>query len=74
MRFRAIIMLHKGILDNAGSAVTNALHSLGFDSVLETRIGKTLEFSASSFEEAERMIKTQVNEVMEYYTIEKLED
>lgn len=74
MKYKAHILLHKSILDNAGNAVTNALRSIGFTSVLDTRIGKILYFSASSDEEAELIIKSQTNEVMEYYEIERLEE
>ena len=73
MKYKAHILLHKSILDNAGNAVTHALQSIGFTSVLDTRIGKILYFSASSDEEAELIIKSQTNEVMEYYEIERLE-
>ncbi len=34
------ILPRRGILDPQGKAVTGALHSLGFTSVAETRIGK----------------------------------
>ncbi len=43
------ILPRRGILDPQGKAVTGALHSLGFTSVSETRIGKhvVLEMDAS---------------------------
>lgn len=70
--YMASIMLHPGILDNAGMAVTTALKGLGFKTVEKVRIGKTLTFNAENFEEAEEIIKTQVNEVMEFYNIKEI--
>ena len=70
--YRAKIMLHPGILDNAGLAVSSALNSLGWNEVKDVRIGKTLEYNASSLEEAESIAKSQTNEVMEFYEVEKL--
>ena len=43
MMYRAKIMLHTGILDNAGMAVTHALKSIGFSEVENVRIGRTLD-------------------------------
>jgi len=41
-RFRVAVHIvpRKGILDPQGKAVSDALHSLGFDSVTDTRIGR----------------------------------
>ena len=64
-------MLHTGILDNAGMAVTLALKSIGFSEVENVRIGRTLDYNADSLEEAENIAKSQTNEVMEYYEVKE---
>jgi len=66
-------MLKPGILDNAGKATTRALHSLGFDNVNDVKIGKTIKLTCDE-NDIERIAKSQVNEVMENYTIECLDD
>jgi len=66
-------MLKPGILDNAGKATTRALHSLGFDKVNDVKIGKTIKLTCDE-NDIERIAKSQVNEVMENYTIECLDD
>tara|TARA_B100001564_G_C20236806_1_gene488580 strand:- start:10 stop:216 length:207 start_codon:yes stop_codon:yes gene_type:complete len=66
-------MLRPGILDNAGKATTRALHTLGFESVDEVKIGKTIDITCNE-SDIEQIAKTQVNEVMENYTIECLDD
>ena len=65
-------MLKPGILDNAGKATTRALHSLGFDNVNNVKIGKTIKLTCDE-NDIERSAKSQVNEVMENYTIEWLD-
>ena len=66
-------MLKPGILDNAGKATTRALHSLGFDNVNDVKIGKTIKLTCDE-NDIERIAKSQVNEVIENYTIECLDD
>jgi len=70
--YRAKIMLHRAILDNAGMAVTGALNSMGWPEVKDVRIGRILEFDAPSLEKANEIAKSQTNEVMEFYEVEKL--
>ena len=43
MKYTITTMLHSGILDNAGKAVTGALKTLGFKDVQDVRIGRTYE-------------------------------
>jgi phosphoribosylformylglycinamidine (FGAM) synthase PurS component len=71
MMYRAKIMLHTGILDNAGMGVTLALKSIGFSEVENVRIGRTLDYNADSLEDAENIAKSQTNEVMEYYEVKE---
>ena len=66
-------MLRPGILDNAGKATTRALYTLGFENVNDVKIGKTITITCDE-SDIEQIAKTQVNEVMENYTIECLDD
>lgn len=66
-------MLRPGILDNAGKATTRALYTLGFENVNDVKIGKTITITCNE-SDIEQIAKTQVNEVMENYTIECLDD
>ena len=61
-------MLREGILDNAGKAVTTALATLGFDNVLDVRIGKTY-FIECEPDQIKDIAEKLVNEVMETYMI-----
>lgn len=69
MKYVITTSLRQGILDNAGKAVTSALHSLGFLDVTDARISKTITLECDPAD-IEAIAKTQVNEVMENYTIE----
>lgn len=69
-KYLIIITLKKGILDNAGKAVTKALASLGFKGVDSVRIGKTIHIETD--QDIEKIAKTLTNEVMEDYTIEEI--
>ena len=61
-------MLREGILDNAGKAVTNALNTIGFEDVLDVRIGKTY-FIECEPNQIKDIAENLVNEVMETYSI-----
>lgn len=80
MRVRVFVTLKKGVLDPQGKAVENSLHSLGFTSVSEVRMGKYLELQvdADGAEDAEgqtrRMCeKLLANPVIEDYRFEVAE-
>jgi phosphoribosylformylglycinamidine synthase len=69
------VTLRKSILDPQGKAVEHAIHSLGYSSVEDVRIGKQIQLSinSASKEEAERITddvckKLLANMVMEDYT------
>ena len=64
-------MLRPGILDNAGKATTRALHTLGFKNVNDVKIGKIITITCNEGD-IEQIAKTQVNKVMENYTIEEI--
>ena len=70
MKYTITTMLRQGILDNAGKAVTSALATLGFENVLNVRIGKTYFIECSPFQKKD-IAEKLVNEVMETYTIER---
>ena len=74
MRYRAMICIRRGILDNAGQTVTYALQSLGWPEVKDVRIDKVIEFDLeeSDWDKAEAIAKSQTNEVMEYYELEEI--
>ena len=73
MRYRITTILKPGILDNAGKATTTALQSLGFDSVNDVRIGKTIEIDCDP-DDIDNIAQSQFlsNAVMEDYTIEEI--
>jgi len=66
-RYEIRVMLKRGILDNAGKATTKALKTLGFDSVEDVRIGKSIYITTE--QDPELIAKSLVNEVMEDYII-----
>lgn len=75
---RIFIRLKKGILDAQGAVILNALKSLGFNEVLEVRVGKLLEIKLDrkidEAERIERMCKELLaNPVMEDYEWEWIE-
>jgi len=71
------VYLKEGVLDPQGKAVHHALDALGFDGVLDVRVGKqiVLKLKSSSVEDAkqevEKMCETLLaNTVIEDYNIE----
>lgn len=80
---KVFVTLKKSILDPQGKAVEQGIHSLGFDSVGDVRIGKYIEMDidTNSHEDAERMTKEisdklLANLIMESYsfTIEPVKE
>jgi phosphoribosylformylglycinamidine synthase len=72
-RFRVLVSLKPALLDSAGRAVNDALHSLGFDGVKDVRVGKLveIELSQGGRAEVEEMCKRLLaNPVIETYEIE----
>lgn len=72
---KVVVTLKKSILDPQGKAVEQGIHSLGYESVSNVRIGKYIEMNidANTREEAERMAreisnKLLANPVMEGFT------
>ena len=74
---KVTISLRKSILDPQGKAVEHSLKSLGFDSIVDTRMGKSIELkiNAKNEEEARSITddackKLLANPVMEDYEFE----
>lgn len=71
------ITLRKSILDPQGKAIEHSLKSIGYDSILDTRIGKFIELKveADSLDKAKQITddackKLLANPVMEDYEFE----
>ena len=80
--FRIAVQIapRRGILDPQGKAVADALHSLGFDNVLEARIGRFVTLDLEAGDEAGAIAATRVmcdkllaNPVTEDYHIGSVE-
>ncbi len=74
---RVYVTLKEGILDPQGKTVLRALKSLGYDEVLDARIGKYMEIElagddASALEKrlAEMCEKLLANPIIENYRME----
>ena len=62
-------MLRSGILDKQGKAVKDVLTRLGFEGILNVRIGKEYFIEHTKDCDMDRVAKAVYNEVMEDYTI-----
>ena len=71
MRYRVTTMLKRGILDNAGKATTRALTNMGFDTIMDVKIGKTFELECDP-SDIDNIAQSLRNQVMEDYIIEEL--
>jgi phosphoribosylformylglycinamidine synthase len=81
-RFRCAVHIvpRRGILDPQGKAVSDALHSLGFASVSDARVGRyvVVDTTAESEDAARASVKAMcekllANPVTEYYDIASVE-
>lgn len=61
MRARVFVTLKPGVLDPAGKAVEQGLHSLGYPEVRGARLGKYLELEVDGTDPAQA--KTRVEEM-----------
>jgi phosphoribosylformylglycinamidine synthase subunit PurS len=80
MKAKIIVTLKEGILDPQGRAVQQALHTLGFSSVNDVRIGKFLEVELQETvpSDAERQVQAMcetllANPVIENFRFEVIE-
>ncbi|MBA3726008.1 MAG: phosphoribosylformylglycinamidine synthase subunit PurS [Armatimonadetes bacterium] len=72
-RYRVFVTLKPALLDSAGRAVNDALHSMGFEDVEDVRVGKLIEISMKDGNAAqieEMCKKLLANPVVENYHIE----
>ncbi len=81
MLIKFFIKPRKGILDPQGRAVAENLRSLGFSNVKDVKVGKYIEVyvdeenKEKAIEEAKEMAKKAlVNEIIEDYEFEVVED
>ncbi len=81
MLIKFYIKPRKGILDPQGRAVAENLRGLGFDNVIDVKVGKYIEVyinekdKEKAIEEAKEMAKKAlVNEIIEDYEFEVVED
>ncbi len=77
MRVRILVSFKDSVLDPQGQAVKNALHTMGYDPVLDVRQGKMfeIELEGISREEAEKLVaeishKVLANPIIEKYSWE----
>lgn len=61
LKAKIFVQLKASVLDPQGKAVTNSLHHLGFEEVLETRISKYIEMTFTSNDKA--MVSEQVEKI-----------
>lgn len=66
MKVRLYVTLKDGILDPQGKAVKHSLHTLGYISVADVRIGKYIELSLddASGENLDSQIKDMCNKLL----------
>jgi len=79
MRAVVHVFLKPGVLDVQGKAIEGALHGLGFPSVSDVRVGRTIEFAVAGDDraKAEAEVKSMcerllANTVIEGYRVEIL--
>jgi len=77
VKARVHVTLKQGVLDPQGKAIANALHALGFDSVIGVRQGKFLELDLKDADtaSAEKSMRSMcerllANTVIEDYAFE----
>lgn len=74
---RVFVTLKPGVLDPAGKAVEQSLHSLGYSEVGEVRLGKYLELEVEAADPAQARARVEemcrrllANTVVENYRVE----
>lgn len=72
MRYEIRTFLRQNVLDQQGQAVTKALNSLGWPSVVKCRVGKVYEIDCDP-KDIDTIAKSIYNEVMEDYEIKCIE-
>lgn len=72
MKARVTVMLKSAVLDPQGRAVLGGLHSLGYGSVEDVRVGKEIVLTLGdvSREEADRQVKEMCERLLSNPVIE----
>ncbi len=73
MKVRILVSLKDSVLDPQGQTVKNTLHTLGYSSIKDVRLGKVfeLELEGISKKEAEKIIPEISHKVLANPVIEK---
>ena len=58
------VTLKEGVLDPQGKAVQGSLHSLGFPSVEDVRVGKYIEIKLTEEENAKKKVEEMCNKLL----------
>jgi len=81
VKARVLVKLKSGILDAQGASIKRALEGLGFPEIRGVRVGKVLDLDLNGVDEGagrrrvdEMCARLLVNPVIEYCTIEILDD
>jgi len=64
------VTLRESILDPQGKATRVALHKLGYEEVTDVRIGKYIELTLDSSENADTRIKEMCEKLLANYVME----
>lgn len=72
MKAKIFVTLKNGILDPQGRAIQQSLHTLGFSTVEEVRIGKFMELDLNEADptSAENQVKTMCEKLLANTVIE----
>jgi phosphoribosylformylglycinamidine synthase subunit PurS len=72
MKAKIFVTLKNGILDPQGRAIQQSLHTLGFSTVEEVRIGKFMELDLNETDttSAEKKVKTMCEKLLANTVIE----
>ncbi len=73
MKAKIYITLKRTVLDPQGKAVTNALNSLGFNKVLDTRVGRyiEIELKEKNKQAAEKKVHQMCDQLLSNPVIEE---
>jgi len=66
LKAKVFVTLKPSVLDPQGKVVTNTLHTLGYDSVVDTRISKYVEvlFNSAEMQEVTREVEEICDKVL----------
>ena len=71
VKVKVFVTLKESVLDPQGKAVSNALHSLGYEEVADVRIGKYMELSIDpSRRDAETVVREACEKLLSNPVIE----